>query len=277
MYVVDIRILIDLIFISIAVYASYRYYQLLLQRESPQVINHVDSKFTVASKKPCVIESISFFIVIDSIESNQVGVYLNVNISGDYDTLAIGLPIKIKKSISIDGENEKITAEENESSFLLTKKPDTPIKTEVNTLFAYGEISTIREPHRCKYIFQIHDFHVDNPPFEDGKFFKGVSIETYTPSVEKMNIIFSNNDDTYHPDPEKSLPFPNVFLSQELRWYSGSEKSNHSSIYVTFSNRAMLEINKRRYFIYSVLFTLSSSALVAISLDLVWNIFEFIK
>jgi len=274
---IDIRILIDLILILIAVYVSYRCYQFLLDRESPPVINHVDSKFTVASKKSCVIESISFFIVIDSIESNQVGLYLNIEIFGDYDTLAIDLPIKIKKSVFIDGENEEITAEEGESSIVFKKKPNTSVKTKINTLFTYGEISTTRELHRCRYIFQLYDFYVDNPPFEDGKFFKGVSIETYTPSVEKMTVIFSNKDDTYQPDPEKSLPFPNVFLPQEIRWYSGGERSNHSSINATFSNHTMLEISKRKYFIYSVLFTLASSASVAIVLDLVWSVFKKIS
>lgn len=272
----SIRLISDLILVVIAAGVAYKNYCQLLKKESSQIKNGVDTTFSVVSDNSCEIKKIAFLFTIDSIQNNSVGVYFDIEATGDHEILLVNTPFKISKDLKEDRKHEEITATKNSSHIIIRKKEKSRLETKISNLYLSGEIGTNREASMCKYIFQLHDFYVGESPFKKGKELSRIAngnIEKmYSPSIKKLNVLFRNTDKRYQSNPEKSLPFPNVFLSQELRWYSESEGSNHSSIYAVFSNYSKIEINRRKYFISSIIFTLASSSLVAIVLDIIWGV-----
>lgn len=276
-FFMDLRSIIDISLITIIAIVTYWSYLQLLKKQLPRKTNNIDATFSISSINPCEIKNISFLIVIDSVKNNQIGVYLDLEVSGNYGSLFINTPIKFKTNIKIDTEKVKITGEENKTDIVISQKCKETSINKIKTIYTYGEMATSKDTSSCTYFFSLTDFTAKDSPYEKGEYLKFVAGEIYSPKIENMNIIFKNHCDNYQPTPEKSFPTPNSFLPQELRWHSSPEKDKHTSIYAVFTDNTMLDENKTRYFIHSIIFALSSSALVAVTLDLIWNIFKFIK
>ena len=268
------RLLIDMVILLVTINFARRHYNILWANEASPKDNDIQSTFSIASKKDCVVESIMFFIVIDDVKNNIVDVYLDIDIKGDYDILVINVPFVISKERNIDNDNEKISLSKGGKNIKIIKKTNLPNNTKIKNLVFRAEISTSKEKSKCKYIFPLYDFHVAGTPYGESKVVKTISNKFYSPIIENISVIFKMLDISYKPDPEKSIPFPSVFLPQEQRWYSSISKNDHSSIYSVFCNFSELEENKRKAFASNVIFTLASSSSVAIFLDALWNIFK---